>query len=197
MPLRYCPIQIELGLVNSFADAIVIRDTNDSALWNISDIQCKCDLLTLGNTLDNEYASHLLTGKSLPINFATWSHTNKSTGNDKHFSCNIHRALSRLKPIFVTRNTADSVAYKEANNLYHPVAVKLNDGYDVQDEHSFQIQTGSKTMPEYPMSSGTEALYQLGKTVGHPLHIYGRWYRSHRNVIGLDLEKLAEQVLLG
>ena len=46
-------------------------------------------------------------------------------------------------------------------------------------------------MPEYPMSSVTETLYQLGKTVGHPLHVYGRWYRSHRYIIGLDLEKIS------
>ena len=45
-------------------------------------------------------------------------------------------------------------------------------------------------MPEYPLSSVTETLYQLGKTVGHPLHIYGRCFRSHRYIIGLDLEKL-------
>ena len=83
LPLRYWPIQIELELVNRFTGAIVIRDANDSALWNISDIQCKCDLLTLGNTLDKEYASHLLAGRYLPINFATWSHTNQSTGADK------------------------------------------------------------------------------------------------------------------
>ena len=86
-PLRYCPIQIELELVNSFTDAIVIRDANDSALRDISDIQCKCDLLTLENTLDNERASHLLSGKTLPINFATWSHTNQSTGADKQLFC--------------------------------------------------------------------------------------------------------------
>ena len=60
IPLRYCPIQIELGLVNNLPDAIVMRDVYASGLWNISDIQCKCDLLTLDNTLDNEYASHLL-----------------------------------------------------------------------------------------------------------------------------------------
>ena len=139
---------------------------------DISDIQCKCDLLTLDNPRDNKHASHLLDGKSLPINFATWSHTDQSTGADKHLSANTHRALSRLKPIFVTLSTAVSVAYKEANNVFHPVAVKLNDGYDVQDERSFRIQTGSKIMPEYPMSGVTESLYQLRKTVGHPLHIY-------------------------
>ena len=197
LPLRYCPIQIELELANSFTDAIVIRGTYNSALWNISDIQCKCDLLILDNTLDNEYSSHLLSGKSLPINFATWSHTNQSTGADKNFSANIHRAPSRLKIVFVILNTADSGQYKEANNLFHPVAVKLNDAYDVQDERSFQIQIGSKIMPEYPMSSVTETLYQLGETVGHPLHIYGRWYRSHRYIMDLIWEKLAEQVLLG
>ena len=33
------------------------------ANWFISDTQCKCDLLTLDNAFDNEYASHLLSGK--------------------------------------------------------------------------------------------------------------------------------------
>ena len=93
VPLRYCSIQIELEQVYSFIDAIVIRGTNDSALWNISDIQCKCDLLTLDNTLDNEYASHLLSGKTLPINFATWSLTNQPTGADNNFSANRQRAI--------------------------------------------------------------------------------------------------------
>ena len=191
IPLRYCPIQIELALINSFTDASAMRDSYASGLWNISDIQCKCDLLTLDNTLDNEYASHLLSGRSLPINFATWSHTNQYTGNGKNLSANIHRALSRLKSIYVTLNTTDSMQYKEANNFFHSIAVKLNDGYDVENEHSFQVQIGSKIMPEYPLSSVTETLYQLGKTAGHPLHIYGRWFRSHRYIIGLDSKKLA------
>ena len=41
------------------------------------------------------------------------------------------------------------------------------------------------------MTSVTEALYQLRKTVGNPLHIYGRWYRSHKYIIGLDMEKIS------
>ena len=83
IPLRYCPIQIELELVNNLLDAVVMRNAYASGSWTISDIQCKCDLLTLDNSLDNEYAAHLLSGKSLPINFATWPHTNQSIGNDK------------------------------------------------------------------------------------------------------------------
>ena len=98
LPLRYMPIQIELELVNSGADAVHVgawEGQNNTANWSISDIQCKCDLFTLGNALDNEYTSHLLSGKSLPINFSTWNHTNQSIGNDKNFSANINRALPR------------------------------------------------------------------------------------------------------
>ena len=86
LPLRYCPVRIELELVNPQADAVsleVAEGFSNGANWDISGIQCKCDLLTLGNPLDNEYASHLLSGKSLPINFNTWNHTNQSTGLGK------------------------------------------------------------------------------------------------------------------
>ena len=43
----------------------------------------------------------------------------------------------------------------------------------------------------------TESLYQLGKTVGHPLHIYGRWYRSRRYIIGIDTGKVSGAGFIG
>ena len=39
----------------------------------------RVDLLTLDNALDNEYAIHLLSGKSFPINFSHFNHTNHET----------------------------------------------------------------------------------------------------------------------
>ena len=105
IPLRYCPLQIELELVNSGSDCMFVGIQNgitSTNKWSISDIQCKCDLLTLDSSLQNEYASHLLSGKSLPINFSSYNHTNQSTNGDKDFSCHIHRALTRLKSVFVT-----------------------------------------------------------------------------------------------
>ena len=118
LPLRYCPIQIELDLVNSPADAVSLEAAEgfpNGANWDISDIQCKCDLLELDSSLSNEYASHLLSGKSLPINFNTWNHTNQSTGPDKNFSAHITRAVTRLKSIFITLHKPDGVAYRQAN----------------------------------------------------------------------------------
>ena len=99
IPLRCCPIQIELQLVNQQADAVTTETSQgfqNCANWDLSDIQCKCDLLELDSSLSNEYASHLLSGKSLPINFNTWNHTNQSTGLDKDFSSHTTRAVTRL-----------------------------------------------------------------------------------------------------
>ena len=68
-PLRYCPLQVELELVSSAEDCMFVGVQNGlTSLSNrgISDIQCKMDLLTLDSSLQNEYAGHLLSGKSLP-----------------------------------------------------------------------------------------------------------------------------------
>ena len=177
------PIQMELELVNAGADAVHVgawEGQNNTANWNISDTQCKCDLLTLDNALDNEYACHLLSGKSLPINFSTWNHTNQNTGNDKKFSANINRALTRLKSVFITLQGAEGAWDKQCNDLFHPIAMKTNDAYSVSDEHQYQVHIGSKQIPEYTIKSRSESLSQLGKTVGGNFQMFGRWYRARK-----------------
>ena len=133
IPLRYCPIQIERELVNNGADAVFVdlfaAGEKYTANWDISDVQCKCDLLTLDSSLDNEYASHLLSGKSLPINFSTWNQINQSTGGDKNFSAHINRSLTRLKSVFITLGQTETARHKEVNNLYHPMSASAQDGF--------------------------------------------------------------------
>ena len=194
IPLRFCPLQLELELVNSGSDAVHVgawEGQNNSSNWSISDIQCKCDLLELDSSLQNEYASHLLSGKSLPINFSTWNHTNQSTGNDKNFNANIIRALTRLKSVFITLQGAEGSWNKQSNDFFHPIAVSSTDAYSVSDEHQYQVQIGSKLYPEYPVKSLSESLSQLRKTVGGSFQMFGRWYRTSKYIIGLDLEKVS------
>ena len=151
LPLRYCPIQIELELVNSLAGAVTTENWEghpNGFNCAISDIQCKCGLLTLNNPLDNEYASHLLSGKSLPINFNTWNHTDQSTGDGKNFSAHITRAVTRLKSIFITPHKPDGLAYKQCKGFYHPAS----NGAQLS-----LVSNRSKLMPEYPVSSITES----------------------------------------
>lgn len=201
IPLRFSPIQIELELVNDAGRPLVVSETAGSdgtpakfKNWNITDIQCKCDLLTLDNALENEFASKLLSGTTLPINFSTWNHTNQSTGDNPDFSAHITRALTRLKSVFVTLSDLPSdssnSAYKHATKFYHPNVSRVNGNYTIKDEHQFQIQVGSKLYPEYPVSSLAETLSQLMKVVGKPFHINPVTYRQTKYIIGMEFEKV-------
>ena len=194
LPLRYRPIQIELELTSSGADAVHVGSYNDeahTANWDITDAQVKCDLLTLKNSLENEYASHLLSRKTLPINFRIWNHTSQSTGNDNNFSANIKRTLTRPKPAFITLHNTDTAWHKQANNFFHPTVSSQSDAYGIADEHQFQVRNGSKLYHEYPVNSLAESLSQLRKTVGHPFQMFGRWYRTTKSIIGIDLERVS------
>ena len=82
LPIRYMPIPIELELTSILTDPIIYPNdlavagavftaANSTTLWQIEDVQIKCDICSLDNALDNEYAQHLLSGNSLPINYNT------------------------------------------------------------------------------------------------------------------------------
>ena len=87
LPVRYCPLTIELELVSASTDPIIseladnrpFTGTNTSLLWQIQNVQVKVDLSTLDNALDNSYAEHLLSGKALPINYNTYVSQFQST----------------------------------------------------------------------------------------------------------------------
>ena len=194
LPLRYCPLQIELELANNGADAVHVGSYSGethTANWDMTDVQVKCDLLTLDNALENEYASHLLSSKTLPVNFSTWNHTNQSTGNGKNLSAHINRALTRLKSVFITLHNSDTDWYKQAKPFYHPIENSASDQYGIADEHQYWLQICNKLIPEYPVNSLAESLSQLRKTVGHPSQMFGRWYGTSKYIIGLDLEKVS------
>merc|ERR1711966_356657 len=59
------------------------------------------------------------------------------------------------------------------------------------NEYSYQVQIGSKLVPEYPVTSLSESYSQLKKTVGRSFKIHSSWYRSRKYIIGLDLEKVS------
>ena len=197
IPLKYCPLRIELELINSGSECMFVGGQNgltSSDQWSISDIQCNMDLLTLDSSLQNEYAGHLLSGKSLPISFNSFNHTNQATNGDKDFSAHTHRALTRLKSVFITlyREGATSTMppghRKICNDFYHPASVINLEDLE-KGQHQFWIQVGNKLIPEYPVRDCTEAFYNLRKTVGHPINILSRWYHSTKYIMALDMEK--------
>ena len=202
LPVKYCPITIELELVNQYSDSV--RATG-SQLWSISDVQLKCDMVTLDSQLDNSYAEHLLSGKSIPISYTSYT-TSQQVCAGADTQVNISRSLTRLKSIFVTLykekknapvapatvGTPNLNLYNEVNLFHHPML----GNYNASNEIQFELQLGSKKWPEYPMLSQAEGFYQLRKTMGilgsayHSLDITTREYVDDKFVIGMDLEKM-------
>ena len=226
LPIRYMPLVLELELVDNATDPIVSNFSgsgakdftadNTSVKWSLNQVQVKCDMCTLDNGLDNSYAEHLLSGKSLPINYNTFvSQMQTVQGQDKP-SINVSRALTRLKSVFVTLDKdlegtnagtrSSLVGRKQWNDFFSPMFENNAGGeltHVAAGEFEFQIQVGSKLFPEYPIRSHAEAFYQLKKTLGiqssnvHSFDITAAEYRDHKMILGIDTEKVLEAGFTG
>lgn len=226
LPIRYMPLVLELELVDKATEPIVsnfsgtgatdFKADNTSLVWSLNQVQVKCDMCTLDNSLDNSYAEHLLSGKSLPINYNTFvSQMQTILGQDKP-SINVSRALTRLKSVFVTLDKdlegtnagsrAALVGRKQFNDFFSPMH-QNNGGGELQHvaagEFEFHVQIGSKLFPEYPIRSHAEAYYQLKKTLGvqssnvHSFDITAAEYRDNKLILGIDTEKVLEAGFTG
>ena len=185
LPIRYAPRQLEFEVVSSATDAF----TGTTVAFKINNVQLKADLVSLDNGLDNQYSQHLLSGKTLPIHFSTFTHASQViTSIDSNV--NVSRALTRLKAVFVSISNDDGGA-KEVNNFWHP----MGGVYDYDQELEFEMQIGSKKFPEYPMRSISEQFYQLRKALGvhglnNQLDLTATTYNDTQFVMALDTEKV-------
>ena len=222
MPVRYAPITIELELVDDATEPIwsnntagtgAIVNSNNSLVWSINNVQVKVDMCTLDNALDNSYAQHLLSGKSLPISYNTFvSQMQTIAGQDKPL-INVSRALTRVKGVFVTlhkdythSSRVPLLGRKPWNDFFSPASSGNTDGvltHDSEGEFEFQLQIGSKFFPEYPIRSHNEAYNQLKKTLGvqasavHNFDISATEYRDYKFILGTDCEKVLDAGFTG
>ena len=226
IPLRYCPITIELELVDDPADPIFTATTGDgtsqlhitanntSLLWEINNVQVKTDICVLDNALDNSYAQHLLAGKSLPISYNTFVSQLQTIAGQSAPLINVSRALTRLKSVFVTLSKDYTVANgrdlllgrKKWNDFFSPMSNYNADGsltHHEPGEFEAQLQIGSKLFPEYPIRSHNECYYQLKKTLGvqsssvRNFNINPVEYRDYKFIWGTDCEKVLDAGFTG
>ena len=177
-----------------------------SQLWEIENCQIKADVLTLDNSLENSYAEHIMSGKSLPINFNTFITSNQAVSGT-NFSLSVSRAVTRLKGLFITFYKNSHTDTHEPFNKewaagYHPMQGEDGLSYNSAEELEYQIQLGAKLYPEYPVRSVAEAFAQLRKTVGlnyghHAIDLTAAQYAHHRFIIGVDMEKISEMGFTG
>ena len=217
IPLRYCPITIELELVNDSTEPILSDLTgtqftaaNTSVQWQIWNVQAKCDMCILDNALDNSYAEHLLSGKSLPINYNTYVSQMQSllsgTNGQQKVRLNVTRALSRLKSVFITLDKqVTDLKRKPWNTFYSPMwfYTGSSNQFNSLGEFEAQLQLGSKLYPEYPIRSHSESYYQLRKTLGiqsstlHNFDITKHDYQNWKFIWATDMEKVLEAGFTG
>ena len=205
LPVRYAPIQLEFEVVNAATDAVYPAtnssgQTTFSEAFVIQDVQLKCDLVDLDNTLDNEYTQYLMTGKSLPIHYTAITHSSQIFTNMKN-DVHVSRSLTRLKSVFVSlfeKLNIGEAAYGVCNSFWHPMEATFNFDKEVE----IQIQIGSKLYPEYPIRSLAEAYYQLRKTIGlhfgnEAMAIHSKSYMSRSFIAAIDLEKVLGAAFTG
>ena len=65
----------------------------------MSDVRMTADVCVLDSAVMNSYSEHVLSGKSLNIQYGTYI-TMQQTVTGNHISVNVSRAVSRLKTIF-------------------------------------------------------------------------------------------------
>ena len=201
LPIRYCPIQLELELVSDPTDAVMAGNGFESKDFVINNVQLKCDLITLDNSLDNEYANRLLSGKPIPVPYCTFTCASQVITN-WDVNMNIQRSFTRLKGIFLSlfKNKTENPGIKEAEYFFNPAqetaygVLPGGTGYDKALQ--FQVQIGSKLYPEYPMASMPEQYYQLRKMLNKHIgegmiDINYENYRDDRFIVAIDTEKIA------
>ena len=218
IPIKQAPLILELEVVNNMEDPIIspiagspFQSVNSSIIWEIANICVKCDCLTLDAALSNEYTSHLLASKALPIKYSTYINQQSSVGTAGG-SVQVARAVSRLQKCFITffkNNATNSLENKAAINFYHPMAgdtiVNADKKYNYEKEIEIQLQLGPKLFPEYPVKSLAESFSILKQTLNLPdsnlsLHSIGidnKQYMSNKFIFGMSFEKVPESSWTG
>ena len=171
IPLKYAPITLELELVNSitepiiiqtgtgtdagdFPDGTVAQPQNTSNMWEINNVHLNCDICHLDNNLNNAYVEHLLGGKSLPITMTTYITQQQTVAGYSQLDIQVIRSVSKLVGVFITFNKdpvdavgANEYFHKEFTRFYHPMINNdeaVNGFYNPDLDLEFQIQLGSK-----------------------------------------------------
>ena len=90
---------IDATLRNRFTTSVALPAggaTNTSVDWEINNVFCACDVLTLDNNLNNEYVKHLLEGKGLPITYTTYITQSQTVKGLTDISVPVIRSVSKL-----------------------------------------------------------------------------------------------------
>ena len=182
IPLQWLPLSMEFEVVSSATDPVAsinngsqFLPANTSTSWRISNFVIKADVVELDSAVHNEYASHLMRGNPIPINYTSFIMQSQIVASHD-FSINITRSASRLKTVFVsfsgdypTATDDELTKYlirKEWNAFFHPMLYDIEKNeFDKDEEVQIQLLVGNKTFPVFPNKVSRRSIYSLQKGV--------------------------------
>ncbi len=185
IPLAMVPVILELEL-----DELDMCFSGGDNFWEHSRPRLIADVLQVDQALQNSYASHLLSGKSLPINM-TGLYSVKSavpTGSSI-YSFPIARGFTRLSTVYFTFAAATD---KFVNVFRSPMAGKVNTNDN--DDFEVYLNVGSDRYPQFSVDSHQECFYRLrlARQISQgtdSLSISPHDYRFEKFIGALNLEK--------
>jgi hypothetical protein len=179
-------------------------------VFEITQPRILLDCVQVDVTIQNEIRTHLAAGKPLQLALSTWSTTMHSVltagaAGSLSWDVTLSRAFARIKDIYVTfdNDASRGVVNTESNNYisWHGKANKnvygASNPYvpNYGEGFRFQLQTGAMVFPDLPITSHTEAFYQLSKSLAMQSHNEGvsippSEYLGQNFILALDLEKM-------
>ena len=181
----------------------IFTSANTTNSWQIQNCCIKCDIVSLGE-LNNTYIEHLLSGKSLPIEYSTYISQQSSVAG-KSFAVQVIRAVSRLQKAFITfyaENGPIQPFRKPTITFHHPMAETstnpYNASYNPDKEVQINLSLGPKIYPEYPCTNISECYYRLKQAMNlpeyhqHSMSIKFRNYINNKFIFGLSFEKVQD-----
>ncbi len=185
IPLSMVPVilELELGELN---DCFL----GTEAQWEISRPRLVGDVLQVDQSLVNSYASHLISGRSLPIAMSgLYSVKSSVPTGSSIYSFPIARGFTRLNTVYVSFWDGSG---KYANSFFSPLAGKTNT--DSNDGFEYYLNVGSERHPQFSIDSHQECFYRLRLARqmaegNDSLSIAPHAYRTNKFITALNLEK--------
>ena len=208
IPVSYCPITIELYLVNDTKLPIIAQGaTSDFTATNTSN-KCaikkpvfKANVSSLDDSLYAEYAKILETG-SLPITFEAETMQEQTTSASTEIFSTVVRNVSKLNKMCISFFNTTSKGYVggfgeiliEYNSLYHPLAHQgsaVDVGYyDPVYDLTASLVIGNQVTPSQEIQGVREAYVHLMHCADNPLLVRSEDYKTQAFMFGFNLQKL-------
>ncbi len=173
------------GLVYTIelAPGAEVFDASGSQQYEISDVRAFGNTYSLNSELQNKYATHLLEGKQLNINFRSWSNTMISLLDSDTWTAHVARSFTRLNTVFLT--TVQDGA--EVNEFYAPKTSENVEGW---------LQIGDKRWSDMSTATTAQWMYRLFTALGtlgsaiYPISMSREDFKTKTAVFAWDTEKV-------